>query len=97
MSKTAKARRRHSADFKFKVAVDALKERSTVSELAAKYQLNPVQIAQWKKQLLEGGKSVFESSGVKDYSEDKVLLDDLYKKIGQYQMELDWLKKKSGL
>lgn len=96
MSKTSKVRRRHSAEFKFKVAVEALKERETLAALALKYQLNPVQITQWKKMLLESGKTVFESQNGKEKGDDQQLINGLYQKIGQYQIELDWLKKKSG-
>lgn len=98
MSKTSKARRRHSAAFKSQVAIESLKERSTLAELAAKHQLNPVQITQWKKQLMERGALVFGSDKESKVAADKdALIDTLYKKIGQYQVELDWLKKKSGL
>ena len=97
MEKNAKARRKHSAAFKAKVALDALKERETLSELGAKYNLSPVQIGQWKKQLLEHSSSAFESGAKKGAADEtESLLQTLYQKIGQYQVELDWLKKKYG-
>ena len=96
MSSTSKARRKHSPAFKSKVAIEALKERETLSQLGAKHNLNPVQITQWKKQLLDRSAELFDSSKAK--TDDKeALIEELYRKIGQYQVELDWLKKKSGL
>lgn len=97
MDKNAKARRKHSAAFKAKVALEALKERETLSELGAKYNLSPVQIGQWKKQLLDHSTGAFESGAKKGATEDKeAFIQTLYQKIGQYQVELDWLKKKYG-
>lgn len=97
MSSNSKARRKHSAAFKSKVAIEALKERQTLSELASKYELSPMQITQWKKHLLEHGPEVFTPAGSKKEDDKDALIEELYKKIGQYQVELDWLKKKSGL
>jgi transposase-like protein len=98
MDNISKARRKHSPAFKAKVALEALKERETLSQLGAKYSLNPVQITQWKKQLLDHSSDAFLSPSATAKADDKeVLIETLYKKIGQYQVELDWLKKKSGL
>ena len=58
----SKKRRNHSATFKAKVALDAIKGEKTLSALATQYELHPTQIQQWKKQLLEGSKDVFGSS-----------------------------------
>jgi transposase-like protein len=55
----AGTRRRHSASFKAKVALEAARQTRTVAELAKAYQLHPVQISQWKKQLLDGAESLF--------------------------------------
>ncbi len=52
-------RRRRSAQFKFQVALEALKEQQTLSQLASEYDVHPTQIVQWKKQLLDGGTSLF--------------------------------------
>lgn len=98
MDKTSKARRKHSPAFKAKVALEALKERETLSALGAKHNLNPVQITQWKKQLLDHSTDAFASGTAKTKEDDKdTLIETLYTKIGQYQVELDWLKKKSGI
>jgi transposase len=91
-----KTRRNFSAAFKAKVAIEALKEQSTLSELAAKYELHLNQIADWKKALLSGSEDVFESGKKRNHppDEDKER-DALYKAVGQLKIENDWLKKKS--
>jgi transposase len=91
-----KNRRKFSADFKAKVVLEALKERSTIEELARKYELHPNQIHLWKKEFLNKAAIVF-SSG-ESVSEDKKhqeeVLEKLYAQIGQQKVEIDWLKKK---
>jgi transposase-like protein len=87
-------RRRYSAEFKAKVALEALKEQRTLSELASEYQLHPVQIAQWKKQLIEGSPAIFSSSSNNSRKRQQELQAHLYQQIGQLKVELDWLKKK---
>jgi len=91
-----KNRRKFSADFKAKVVLEALKEQSTMEELARKYELHPNQIHIWKKEFLNNASVVF-SSGEKRI-EDKKLQEEerekLYAQIGQQKVEIDWLKKK---
>jgi transposase len=91
-----KSRRKFSAEFKAKVVIEALKERTTLEEIARKYEIHPNQIGQWKKEFLANAALVF-ASGEKN-SEDKkqkeALLDKLYSQIGQQKVEIDWLKKK---
>lgn len=90
-------RKVHSAKFKSKVALDALRERETLSELAQKHQLNPNQISQWKQQLMQGSESIFERKrGVRPKAQTEKE-QQLYEQIGRLQMELAWLKKKSGM
>jgi len=83
-------RRRHSPEFKFRVALEATKERQTISQLASEFSLHPNQISDWKKQLLEKGKTVFQSNGKQAIQES-----ELYEQIGRLKMELEWIKKKS--
>jgi len=91
-----RTRRNFNPDFKAKVAIEALKEQHTLSELASKYNLHPNQISDWKKQILASSASVFEGSRKPDEpSGSQQEMDDLYKAIGQLKMENDWLKKKS--
>jgi transposase-like protein len=87
-------RRTHSAEFKSKVALEAIKERHTVSEIASSYQIHPNQVTMWKSQLLENLGTVF-SDGRKSSQEKEDKESLLYQQIGQLQVELDWLKKKS--
>jgi transposase-like protein len=89
----AGTRKRHSASFKAKVALEAAKQTRTVSELAKVYQLHPVQISQWKKQLLDGAESLFRDGRRRDHDENPAIQAELYERIGRLNMEVEWLKK----
>ena len=91
----SKKRRNHSAIFKAKVALDAIKGEKTLSALATQYELHPTQIQQWKKQLLEGSKDVFGASEKKRKDFDSEV-KELHAKIGQLTMERDFLSKAFG-
>lgn len=88
------SRRRHSSEFKAKVALEAAKGQKTLSELATEFGIHPVQIAQWKRQLLEGLPKVFDGPAYHQASEQTTLIEQLYQEIGQLKVELDWLQKK---
>ncbi len=92
-------RRNFSPEFKAKVALEALKEDQTLSEIAAKYELHPVQITDWKKQLSAGSSSVFEkgknAATLPATDAQDPEKEALYKTVGQLKMKNDWLKKKS--
>ena len=94
MSITAN-RRKFSAEFKSKVALEALQERSTLSELSKRYEVHPNLIVQWKKSLLENGFRVFQDSHPEKDERDK-LIESLYKEIGSLTMDVNFLKKKLG-
>lgn len=82
---------------KAKVALEALKGVKTINEIGQEYGVHPTQVSQWKKELLENAGSLFEGKrGPKPVS-GHAEPDRLYAKIGQLNMELDWLKKKSGI
>ena len=90
-------RRNHSAAFKSKVALAAIKGDKTIAELAGEYEVHPNQITQWKKQLLESVPEIFSRRRQNDQRDQETLTSELYQQIGQLKVELDWLKKKSGL
>ena len=86
-------RRKFSKEFKLKVVLEALKERYTLSELSQKYELHPNQISTWKKEFLKKAGEVFTTKSVED-NKDETEKAKLYAKIGELQMEVDFLKKK---
>ena len=92
----SKKRRLHSPDLKAKVGLEALKGIEPVHAIAAKYQVHPVQVSQWKKEAAERLPEVFARKADQNALEAKAREDELYRKIGRLEMELDWLKKKAG-
>jgi transposase-like protein len=87
-----KSRRKFNSSFKSRVAIDALREQSSLSELSEKYQLESSQISKWKKEFMEKSFMVFEVETPKKTSEKEV--KRLYEKIGRLEVEIDFLKKK---
>lgn len=90
----AGTRRRFSAQFKAKVAIEAIKGQRTIAQLAGQYEVHPNQITQWKKQLLEAADQVFSRRQESDRQSQNELTGKLYQQIGQMKVELDWLQKK---
>ena len=86
-------RKRHSAAFKAKVALEAAKQTKTIAELAKSFQVHPVQISQWEKQLLDGAESLFRDGRRREREEGQALQTELYERIGRLNMEVEWLKK----
>ena len=89
-----KSRRKFSADFKAKVVLEALKERSTIEDLARKYELHPTQINTWKKEAMTKMASVFGAGNSEEASDHEQQTEKLYAQIGQLKVENDFLKKK---
>lgn len=89
-------RRQHSAQSKAMTALEAVKERKTVNELAAEYEVHPTQISQWKRQMLEGLPDLFSSRRGKGTRDEEALQGELSQEIGRLKMELAWLKKKAA-
>lgn len=94
----SKKRRTFSREFKGKVALEALREREPLHELAKRYELHPNQIIGWKKQLQGSVSDLFgkEKKASKDSVLGNLALENqrLYEEIGRLKMERDWLKKK---
>jgi transposase-like protein len=79
---------------KAKVAIEAIKGDKTISELAGIYEVHPTQIRQWKQHFLENASSIFSRKKDPRIKEQDGLIDELYKKLGKKDIELEFLKKK---
>ena len=92
---TKKPRTPRTAAFKKKVALEALREDKTISQLASEHGVHPLQIGKWKKELIDGAENLF--AGKKDRRQDDTCdREALDKKVGRLTMENDFLKKKLG-
>jgi transposase-like protein len=91
---TKKSRRKFGAEFKAKVILEALKERSTIEELARKYELHPTQINTWKREAIANMAAVFGADKSEAMADNEQQTEKLYAQIGQLKVENDWLKKK---
>jgi transposase len=85
-------RRKFTPKFKSKVAIEALKDQSSLTELAQKYDLHPQQISTWKREFLQGAEEVFKSGAKSKKSESEQEKDELLKTIGKLKVENDFLK-----
>lgn len=83
-------RRKFSGAFKAKVAIEALKERETLAELSKRFEVHPNMISKWKQEFLERSAEIFDKKSDADAGVDA---DKLYAKIGQLEIENDFLKK----
>jgi transposase-like protein len=82
-------RRQHGADFKAKVALEAIRGERRIDDLAAEYGVHPMQITQWKKVVLEEVPKLFSSRRGAEAGEEEALKAALYQQIGQLKVELD--------
>jgi transposase-like protein len=89
-----KKRKQYKAEFKFQMALEAIKGLKTINQLASEHELHPNQLSQWKRQLLEEGPAIFSKSSSQPRRETAKVEADLYEQIGRLKMELEWLKKK---
>ena len=94
---TRKMPRNHPPAFKARVAIEAVKEEKTVSQLASLYEVHPTQIKQWKTLVLSNLENIFSDKRKSGNQNPDDLVDRLYRQIGKLQVEIDWLKKKIGL
>ena len=92
-----KTRKRYTAAFKARVALEAIKSDRTIAEIASEAGVHPNQIHKWKKQALDELPGIFSGGKQKREQNREELESELYKQIGQLKVELDWLKKKSKL
>jgi len=93
----AKKRKVHSPEFKAKVGLEALRGEKTVNEIGQEYGVHPVQVGRWKKEIQAQASTLFAGKrGPKPVAAHRKP-ELLYREIGKLKMELDWLKKKSGI
>jgi len=87
-------RKQFSKEFKAKVAIEAMKGLKTTAEISSEFKVHASQIGQWKKELQESLPGIFAGKRDPEEKQKNELIDELYKQIGQLQVENDWLKKK---
>jgi transposase len=97
MMSDTKMRKVHTASFKAKVALEAVREMKTLNELGQEYGVHPIQVSHWKKALLDKASEVFERKRGPRAVGEQNDPERLYSEIGRLKVELDWLNKKSGL
>lgn len=90
----SKKRRTFTPEFKAQVGLEALKGLEPVHAIAARHEVHPVQVSQWKKEVIERLPEVFRKKPDRKESEAEDRERELFEQIGRLKMELDWLKKK---
>ena len=90
---TKQTRRKFSAEFRAKVALEAIKNQKTLAQLSQQYQVNPITISKWKSEMVERAADVFRGAHTKVDADASVETDKLYAQIGQLKVENDFLKK----
>jgi putative transposase len=88
-------RKHYSAKFKAQVALSAIREEKTLSELSSEFGIHANQIIRWKKEFLHRAEEIFSREADKRTQDAEIREAELYRQIGQLKVELDWLKKKS--
>ena len=89
-----KQRRKHSAEFKARVALEAIRGVKTLSEIARDYEIHPVMVGKWKNEMLEHSSEIFEKKRAKKDKDTEQEKAHLHQKVGQLSMEVDFLEKK---
>ena len=90
------SRRKHSPEFKARVALEALKGEQTVAELAHRFEVHPSQVHKWKKALTAGAAGIFGADSEQSRDDSQALTARLYQEIGQLKVERDFLESKLG-
>ncbi|TLN18999.1 transposase [bacterium] len=89
-------RKRYSAEFKAKVALEAIRGEQTINELAARYELHPNMITNWKRQAIDNMAAAFSAAPERNSKADEAQIKELHAKIGQLTVERDFLAKAFG-
>ena len=92
-----KQRKIFTGAFKAKVALEAIRSTKTLNDISQEFAVHPVQIGQWKRELQEQAPTLFETKRGPKPVDPSASYERLYAEIGRLKMELEWLKKKSGL
>ena len=90
-------RKSYDSRLKVQVALEALKNQRTIAQIASEYGVHPNMVTQWKQRLLNELPDIFNNKHQKNKQDNETLKAELYRQIGQLTVELDWLKKKSGV
>lgn len=90
------SRRKHSPEFKAKVALEALKGEETMAELAHRFEVHPSQIRKWKREVAEGAAGLFGNDHAQKKKDDQTLVAQLYQQIGKLKVERDFLENALG-
>jgi transposase len=90
-------RKSYDSRLKVQVALEALKNQRTIAQIASEYMVHPNMVTQWKQRLLNELPDIFNNKHQKNQQDNETLKAELYRQIGQLKIELDWLKKKSGV
>ena len=93
----ARQRAKWNKATKFKVAMEAYKVERSVAEIAQEYGVHPSQVHRWKKELMEQGPEIFAGTHDEDRQAVESERDELYRKVGHQQVQIDFLKKKLGI
>ena len=94
---SARTRKHFSGSFKAKVALEAIRAVKTTNEIAQEYGVHPTQVGQWKNELQAQAASLFDTKRGPKPADPSASPERLYSEIGRLKMEVDWLKKKSGI
>jgi len=90
-------RKSYDSRIKVQVALEAIKNQRTIAQIASEYGVHPNMVTQWKQRLLNELPDIFNNKHQKNKQDNETLKAELYRQIGQLKVELDWLKKKSGV
>lgn len=87
-------RKRYDKAFKARVAIEAIRGEKTIQQIAQDFEVHPNLVGLWKKHLLEGAAGLFEKENTKDEENAERKTEELYRQIGELQVEKEFLKKK---